>query len=30
MNPLSLKMKERSALNAFRTVVHGPPVFEKA
>lgn len=29
MIPLSLKMKERSALNAFRTVVHGPPVFEK-
>lgn len=29
MIPLSLRMKERSALNAFRTVVHGPPVFEK-
>ncbi|MFA5447620.1 MAG: WYL domain-containing protein [Sphaerochaeta sp.] len=29
MIPLSLKMKERSALNAFRTVVHGKPVFEK-
>lgn len=29
MIPLSLKMKERSALNAFRSLVHGPPVFEK-
>ncbi|MCK9549005.1 MAG: WYL domain-containing protein [Sphaerochaeta sp.] len=30
MIPLSLKMKERSALNALRAVVHGPPIFEKA
>ncbi len=30
MVPLSLRMKERSALNAFRTVVHGTPVFEKS
>lgn len=29
MIPLSLKLKERSAMNAFRSVVHGTPVFSK-
>jgi predicted DNA-binding transcriptional regulator YafY len=29
MIPLTMKIKERSALNAFRTVVHGKPIFEK-
>ena len=29
MIPLSLKIKERSAMNVFRSVVHGIPVFEK-
>jgi len=29
MIPLSLKIKERSAMNVFRSVVHGTPVFEK-
>ena len=29
MIPLSLKLKERSAMNVFRSVVHGTPVFEK-
>ncbi|MDD4572692.1 MAG: WYL domain-containing protein [Sphaerochaeta sp.] len=29
MIPLSLKLKERSAMNVFRSVVHGPPVFTK-
>ncbi len=30
MIPLSLKLKERSAMNVFRSVVHGTPVFSKA
>ena len=29
MIPLSLRLKERSAMNVFRSVVHGTPVFEK-
>jgi predicted DNA-binding transcriptional regulator YafY len=29
MIPLSLKLKERSAMNVFRSVVHGTPVYEK-
>ncbi|HKL58191.1 MAG TPA: WYL domain-containing protein [Sphaerochaeta sp.] len=29
MIPLSLKLKERSAMNVFRSVVHGTPVFSK-
>ncbi len=29
MIPLSLKLKERSAMNAFRSVVHGTPVYSK-
>ncbi len=29
MIPMSLKLKERSAMNVFRSVVHGTPVFEK-
>lgn len=29
MIPLSLRLKERSAMNSFRCVVHGTPVFEK-
>ena len=29
MIPLSLKLKERSAMNAFRSVVHGTPVYTK-
>jgi predicted DNA-binding transcriptional regulator YafY len=29
MIPLSLKLKERSAMNVFRSVVHGTPSFEK-
>ena len=29
MIPLSLKLKERSAMNVFRSVVHGTPIFSK-
>ncbi len=29
MVPLSLKLKERSAMNVFHSVVHGSPIFEK-
>ena len=29
MIPLSLRLKERSAMNVFRSVVHGTPVFDK-